>query len=220
MPGCHYHAHERCQQGRLSPHKSVRVKDREREDYFKEHDIAVVIQWECDFDKQIETHPHLKEEVLSFYPTFYRRHKSRVTMAQILEAVRDGSLFGTVLCSLEVDPAFRQYYDEFPPLYGKAQITFDDIGPHMQNFHKHFNLKFQKRSNLVTCFDVQNMLVTTELLAYYMDHGVTVTHIEEIVESVPGTPFKKFVESIVKMRRDADSDSSLALKANLAKLIG
>lgn len=141
-------------------------------------------------------------------------------MSQLLEGVRDGSLFGTVLCSLEVNPALRQYYDEFPPLYGKAQITFDDIGPHMQNFHKQFNLKYQNRTNLVMCFDVSNILLTTELLAYYMNHGVTVTHIEEVVESVRGTPFKKFVDSIVKMRRDADANSSLALKANLAKLIG
>ena len=141
-------------------------------------------------------------------------------MSQILEAVKNGSFFGTILCDLEVDPALRQFFDEFPPLYGKAEITYEDIGSHMQDFHTQQGIKFQKRTNLITCFDVRNMMVTSELLAYYMSHGITVTNIEEAVESVPGKPFKPFVDDIVKMRRQADLDSNLAVKANLAKLIG
>ena len=220
MAGCYYHAHEECETGRTSPLLQARDRDREREAFFREHDIDVVIQWECEFDQEIKANPHLKEEIQSFYPTFYRENPGGVTMAQILDAVRRGAFFGTVLCSLEVDPAMRSYYDEFPPLYGKAEITYADIGPHMQDFYKQHNIKYQKRKNLVMCFDVQNILLTSELLAYYMTRGVTVVHIEEVTESVKGQPFKSFVDSIVQMRRQADSNSDLAVKANLAKLIG
>ena len=56
-----------------------------------------------------------------------------LTEMKILEGVKDGSLFGCVLCDIRVpnNPAARKKFAEMTPIFKNCEISHNDIGPYM-----------------------------------------------------------------------------------------
>jgi hypothetical protein len=66
----------------------------------------------------------------------------------------------------------------------------------------------------------EKMLFLTDLLRWYLSHGLVVTRIYQVVEYEKRPIFREFSDSVSNTRRAGDTDSSLKLLANTAKLIG
>jgi hypothetical protein len=49
-------------------------------------------------------------------------------------------------------------------------------------------------------------LLATPLLKWYLDHGLVVTKVHEVIEYVARAFFKEFVSGIVQSRREGDKD--------------
>lgn len=204
-----------------SPFKDTApLRDQQREAYFKERGLKVVFKWECHFDQAAKRIPRIKELLNEFAPPFYSTHPSTVTQEQILTAVKNGRFYGLILCNLHLPETLKKQFDQYPPLCARADVRFEDIGAYMQNHYNQNDIVFKTQSMLMQAFKGENILLTDELLRWLLQHGLEVTHIEEVVESVPGYPFTDFANAVTAMRRSADLNPDESIKASIAKLIG
>ena len=89
-------------------------------------------------------------------PPFTRKHRSTVNVSQILDAVKKGELFGAIEVDIKVpekwssttspDRSPYDHFSEMSPIFCTTDISFDSIGPHMQDHVNRFNL-----SKVSTC---------------------------------------------------------------------
>ena len=62
--------------------------------------------------------------------------------------------------------------------------------------------------------------MATPLLKWYLDHGLEVTKIHQVIEFKPQRCFHQFVQEVSDARRHGDSDESKAILADTCKLLG
>ncbi len=106
------------------------------------------------------------------------------------------------------------------PLFVTTSVEFKDIGEHMQHHIIQHGLSQKPRKLLVGGVRAKKMLITTPLLQYYLELGLEVTRIYQVVEYGRKACFKKFVDFVAQRRRDADKDPKLKVLGENAKLIG
>ena len=63
-------------------------------------------------------------------------------------------------------------------------------------------------------------MLSTPLLKWYLEHGLVISEVFEIVQYKPVTPFREFGENIANCRRQGDKDPSKKVEGEAAKLIG
>ena len=61
------------------------------------------------------------------------------------------------------------------------------------------------------------MLLATPLLKWYLDHGLEVTKINQVIEFKPQRCFYQFVQDVSDARHQGDSDPSKAILADTRK---
>ena len=66
----------------------------------------------------------------------------------------------------------------------------------------------------------KGIILSTDLLKWYLDHGLAVTNITMVIEFMSGYPFKKFQEMVTAGRRKGDLDDALKVIAEQLKLTG
>lgn len=66
----------------------------------------------------------------------------------------------------------------------------------------------------------EKMLLGTPLLKWYLDHGLKVTRIYQVVEFNAQACFKKFVNDVTEARRMGDARPEFEIIGNTMKLIG
>ena len=57
-------------------------------------------------------------------------------------------------------------------------------------------------------------------MKWYLEHGLKITKIYNIIKSIKGKPFEEFMNLISDARRSGDVDNALSFFANTMKLIG
>ena len=67
-------------------------------------------------------------------------HKFTLTEAEILEAVRNDTLFGVIECDVHVPDALTPHFAEMPPIFKNTKISGEDIGPFMKAFAEEHNI--------------------------------------------------------------------------------
>ena len=111
---------------------------------------------------------------------FPRRRHARWTMTsqQILSGVRAGTVFGLIECDLCVPEALREHFAEMQPVFKNIRLTRDDLRPFLGSYRG------------------DKILLATPLLRWYMDHGLEVTHVYQIVECDPIPCFRRFGDAV------------------------
>ena len=154
-----------------------------------------------------------------------------VNESEILDGVLSGSLFGMVEVDISVPDQWTdqfshptmtpyQYFQEMSPLFCTTDVPFDVIGSHMQAHIKKFGLSQKPRRLLVGCMKARQILLATPLLKWYLNHGLEVTKIYQVIEFKPQRCFNQFVQDVSDARRLGDSDPSKAILADTRKLEG
>ena len=64
----------------------------------------------------------------------------------------------------------------------------------------------------------EKIMVISPLLNWYMEHGLKVTKIYQVVEYKPATCFQKFAEQVSEVRRGGDVDPEKRIVAETRKL--
>lgn len=111
-------------------------------------DIHLVTMKECEYRELLKRDPHLKkfhdEWDCTFMSSQKKRGKKRLGNSEILQAIREGKLFGVTVASVAVpstweDGGFqhplspREFYEQFPPIFQSTLVGYQDVGAFMQS---------------------------------------------------------------------------------------
>ena len=74
------------------------------------------------------------------------------------------------------------------------------------------------RRLLVGGLRAEKILLHTDLLQWYLAHGIILSQVHQVIEFQPTSCFKNFIDEMTEIRREADLDPDKALIAESAKL--
>ena len=90
----------------------------------------------------------------------------------------------------------------------------------MQDHVNKYDLSQKDRRLLVGGIKAKKILLATPLLKWYIEHGLVVTDVYQVIEFTPKACFKPFEKQVTTARRIGDEDSSKQIIADTMKLIG
>ena len=180
----------------------------------------VIEMWECDWLSQKANNQKIKQFLSDKNISFKSALQGKVTQASILEKVKSGELFGLVQCDIHVPDNLKPYFEDLPPLFKNTNVSREDIGEHMETYCINNKLMRQPRRTLISSFFGENVLLTTPLLKWYLQQGLVVTDIQQIVEYKPNACFKRFGENVTFARREGDKNTDSSILADTWKLLG
>ncbi|XP_038054119.1 uncharacterized protein LOC119726483 [Patiria miniata] len=222
--GCFWHGH-RCHLNksefnhvRKTSMDELRQQTEQTSAYIRQHGFQLKEMWECEWRQILSTEPGAKQ----FVESHRLPHHNRKTMNQreIINAVMDGSIFGLIECDIEVPEALRDDFAEMPPIFKNVDIDRADIGEHMRSYAEREGVMKTPRRSLIGSMFAKKILLATPLLQWYLNHGLEVLHIHEVIQYRPSACFKPFGEAVSDARRDGDSDPTKAIIADTMKLLG
>jgi hypothetical protein len=120
-------------------------------------------------------------------------------------------LFGALEVDLHVPDNLKFKFAEMPPIFKNVEVSRDDIGDHMRQYAVDHDIMSQPRKNLVGSMFGEKIMVISPLLKWYVEHGLKVTQIHQVVEYTPATCFQKFGEQVSEARRARDADPNKKL---------
>ena len=228
--GCYFHGHDCAVRSDVQKQKERRSRTDERLAYIKHRGYNVVFIWECVFRQQLKENEQMRNFVDKRYPEFYNRHKDRVQSSDILQAIIDDTLFGFIEVDIQVPKSWddvdykpdtnltpQEYFEEMCPLFCTTEVPYEAIGEHMQNHVEMYNLSKKPRTLLIGGTKAESLLLASPLLKWYLEHGLEVTNIYQVVEFSKKACFKNFGETITRDRRLGDVDKSQELRGSLSK---
>jgi hypothetical protein len=107
---------------------------------------------------------------------------------------------------LHVPDDLKSKFAEMPPVSNNIDVSRDDIGDHMKAYEEEKRIMNQKRTCLIESMYGEKIMVISPLLKWYVEHGLKVTQIHQVVEYTPAACFQKFGDNISDARRTGDAD--------------
>ena len=86
-------------------------------------------------------------------------------------------------------------------MFKNATITAEDIGDYMQQVLEENGETFRERRNLIGSMFATKILLITPLLQWYLENGLIVTKLHQIIQFNPLPCFKKFADQVSDDRR-------------------
>ena len=203
--GCYYHGCRTCYtedrdekvNGRMS-HNEKYDKTVEIGNYIRDSGYSLVEMWGCSWKTKkngigvkVQQHKYL-------YPL---EEKFRVTQNEILDSILSGDLFGAALVDIKVPYELREYFSEMCPIFKNVNVTESDIGPHMTEYLQSIGEKFKGTRYLIGSLFGDRILLITPLIKWYLEHGLTVSKIYEVIQFKPIRCFKRFADGVSNDRR-------------------
>ena len=139
---------------------------------------------------------------------------------QIIEQIKNDQIFGFLRCDVRVPEDKIEEFSEFPPVFKNTEITISDIGEHMQQYCLSVERKTGVKRSLIGSMFGKNILLLTPLVKEYIDMGLIVENIEEVVEYNGKSVFGWFMNEISDERRMADLNPDFEIRGLIAKLMG
>ena len=161
-------------------------------------------------------------ELQCFIATEVRRTLDKVktmTPARILSEVRNERLFGCVEVDIRVPDHLKEKFSEMCPTFKNAEISRDDIGDFMKAYAEEHSIMSQPRCSLIGSMKGEKILLATPLLKWYLEHGLEVTKVHQVIEFTPEPCFKPFGDAVSDARRAGDADPSKAIIVDTMKLV-
>jgi hypothetical protein len=140
-----------------------------------------------------------------------------MTEETILQAVMDEKLFGALGVDLHVPDDLKSKLAEMPPVFKNIEVSRDDIGDHMKGYAEEKGIMNQKRTCLIGSMHGEKIMVISPLLKWYVEHGLKVTQIYQVVEYTPAACFQKFGDNISDAQRAGDADPEKKIVAETRK---
>jgi hypothetical protein len=216
--GCYFHGHH-CQS--KDPEREKKFNHTQRRlGFLTEMGHQVETIWECEFEKKIKSQLQLREFIAKRRPPFTRTHPRSVNEKEILEGVLSGELFGAVEVDIAVPDHLYEHFSECSPIFCNTNVPFEKMGSHMQEHVKKFKLSEKPRRLLVGGMRANKILLASSLLKWYIEHGLEVTKVYQVVEFTPSKCFENFVEQVTEARRRGDIDPTQSVFRDTMKLLG
>ena len=221
--GCYWHGHGCSEASKkvIGDRDAVtrRKETVEKEDYLQHLGYDVVSIWECEWQKSVNDNSNLKTFLKAFFDATFGNHRA-YTEDQMLSSIINSEIFGFVECDIEVPSHLHKTFSEMSPIFKNVSLSRSDLSPHMLVFAEDNGFLKKPQRCLVGSMFARKKLFLTSLLKWYIEHGLVVTRIYQIIQFHPLPIFKVFGESVTEARRNGDVDPDLRLLANNAKLVG
>ena len=224
--GCAFHGHKCKLTKHINNHpysgisfddlaKDTRDKDR----YIRLHGFNLVTIKECEWESILKSSQETK---LFVQKILYRDMSSNITMTedQIIQAIQDKTFFGLIECDIEVPDHLRDYFSEMTPIFKNISLSNKDLFQPMKSYATENGHLNNPQRLLIGSYFGNKILLMTPLAKWYLDHGLKITKIYQIVQYKPERCFSKFADLVTMARREGDVDASKALLADISKLIG
>jgi hypothetical protein len=202
--GCFFHGCPECKKENRSvknngwPSLDEKFEKTEKmNQYILENGYKLEIKWECEWKKEKSTMTKMPANKY-LYP---KEEKYRLTQSEILEAVKSGVLFGAVECDIHVPEHLQDKFSEMTPIFKNTLVTENDVGDHMQMYLKEKNQKFKPTRYLIGSMFGEKILLITPLLKWYLEQGLVVTKIYQLIQFAPKKCFKRFADQVSDDRR-------------------
>ena len=131
---------------------------------------------------------------------------------QILDGIRDESLYGYIVCDVETPPdVFEKIsWINFPPVIQRREIDKCHLSDYMKTRVDAENVKMP-RTTVIQGYNGKQLLLFTPVVAFYLKLGLVVSNITMFVQYEPHVVLEDFVEKITNGR-------IAAIEANNASL--
>ena len=232
--GCYWHGHD-CALNRGKEFKEkgnklmaeIREETRANTEYIRSKGYNVVEMYECQWREMKKTNRELQR----FIATEVRRTLDTIKIMspeRILSEVRNERLFGCLEVDIRVPERLKEKFSEMcpifkntniSPIFKNTNISRDDIGDFMKAYAEEHNIMAQPRRSLIGSMKGEKILLATPLLKWYLEHGLEVTKVHQVVEFTPEPCFKPFGDAVSDARRAGDADSRKAIIADTMKLV-
>lgn len=137
----------------------------------------------------------------------------------ILSEVRNEHLFGCMEEGIRVAEHLKEKFSEMCPIFKNTEISCDDIGEFMKAYTEKHNIIAQQSRSLIGSMKGEKVLLATPLLKWYLEHGLEVPKVHQVIEFTPQPCFKPFGDAVSEARRTGDADPSKAIVADTMKLV-
>lgn len=87
------------------------------------------------------------------------------------------------------------------PVFKNCVVTENDIGEHMQEFLASQGEQYKPTKYLIGSMYAKDILLITPLARWYLEEGLIITKIEQLIQFEPKPCFKAFAESVSNDRR-------------------
>ncbi len=184
------------------------------DDYIRSCGFGLVTIWECEWKTFKESHTIHNRYT---YPT---EGRYRMGESRLMDHIKNGDIFGAVEVDIQVPESLKPYFEEMPPIFKNTTVSHRDIGDFMQGYLESQDQTFKDTRYLIGSMWGNKILLITPLLKWYLEHGLVVTKVHQVVEFSPKRCFKEFVDQISDDRRAGDRDPNQKVIAETSKLIG
>ena len=106
------------------------------------------------------------------------------------------------------------------PIFKNVKITRDDIGDYMKSYAEENKIMSQPRRSLIGSYFSEKILLTTPLLKWYLEHGLEVTRVYQVIEYTSDACFQHFGEAVSDARRAGDADPNKSMIGDTMKIVG
>ena len=188
--------------------------DELRRGYIGEKSFTVIERWECEWWRLYKTTTNVKLHIREHFP--YRRS---LAVEQLLEEIKKGKLFRYVQCDIVVPENLREKFANFPSTFKNTFVSKSDIGELMEYYAEEERLSCHPRKMLISSFTLQNGILITPLLLFYLQLGLVCTKIHRFVRYTPKKSFKNFVQSAVDAGKQCDENPNSSVVAETMRLL-
>ena len=119
-----------------------------------------------------------------------------------------------------VPEELREHFAEMQPVFKNISLIREDLGPFMRRYAEEHNIMATPRRMLVGSYRGDKILLATPLLRWYLDHGLEVLHVYQVIEYDPIPCFRRFGDPVSTARREGDVHQDKTIIADTMKLLG
>ena len=210
--GCYFHGCPKHHPDRVKYDKTADITR-----YLETLGFQTVTIFECEWHEARKT-----MDCTRFRRSLRYRYIKEKTLShdRLIGKLLDGTFFGVILVDIHTPDHLRHRFREMTPIFKHARISRADIGPHMQQYAEDRNIMSQPRNALIGSYFGGEILLSSRLAKWYLEHGLVISKIHRAVEYEPVKCFEKFAEEVSHARRQGDADPNKAILAQTFKLLG
>ena len=160
---------------------------------------------ECDEDVFAVT----RRMTICFWPPLSLNFKpfDQKQIAKFSKDVLKGKFRGFAQVDIGVPDEVDNKFSEMAPLFVVQEIPDCDIPEEMKIYKEKNGRKTVKGTKkLLGVVRAKKIPLYTPLIKWYLQHGLRLTAVHQLVEYEPGKPFSWFPEEVADARREADKD--------------
>ena len=118
-----------------------------------------------------------------------------------MSEVRHERLFGCVEVDIRVPDHLKEKFSEMFPIFKNTEISRDDIGDFMKAYAEEHSIMAQPRRSLIGSMKGEKILLATPILKWYLEHGLEVTKVHQVIDFTHDPCFKPFGDAVSDARR-------------------